>query len=195
MNLDPKPNGIEILRPKSSKIWAKLCHQSGLGIRDSLRSMCTYPVPIGWFIQQWWGNLPSIHVTTWQPGSQLPTSMSLSAKEYLSYPERSRELQFYLTTVQKGSLIQNGFSLVSSYRIKQVQAFSSSFFHRSCVELWQRLSRSKQWPLSSTSTPLTVNVTLVQLHPQSHWLAQTLIGSNSGWLQCPAELSLQILVV
>lgn len=64
-----------------------------------------YPVLVGWFIQLWWGKLPSIHVSISQPGSQFPMYMSRSAKLDVSYPGRSWELSLYLTTIQNGSFI------------------------------------------------------------------------------------------
>jgi hypothetical protein len=68
-----------------------------LGIEDVLRNMTlwyAYPVPIGWVIQLWWGNLPSI------------------LNQDVGYPRKSWELKLYLTPTQDGSSVQNGFSLV-----------------------------------------------------------------------------------
>jgi hypothetical protein len=51
-----------------------------LGIEGFLSNIVlwfAYPVSSGWVIQLWWGEMSSIHVSTCQPGCQLPTYHSL----------------------------------------------------------------------------------------------------------------------
>lgn len=47
------------------------------------------------------GDLASIRVSTRQPGCQLPTHVSLSANNVISYPGKSQEPKLYLTFTQK----------------------------------------------------------------------------------------------
>lgn len=61
------------------------------------------------------------------------------------------------------------------------------FLHTSCMVLWQRALRSRQRHLSSSSLPLTVNVTLKTVTQSKPRLAQVLTGSTSGWLQVLLE--------
>lgn len=47
------------------------------------------------------GDLASSRVSTRQPGCQLPTHVSLSANNVISYPGESQEPKLYLTFTQK----------------------------------------------------------------------------------------------
>lgn len=90
-------------------------HQWGLNDRalsQNISLWYTYPLLIGWFIQQWWGDLPSIRVSTRMSVIHLQISPCQAG---VSYPGRSQTLKLYLTPIQNGSYIQNGFGLVPSY--------------------------------------------------------------------------------
>jgi hypothetical protein len=73
-----------------------------MGLLRNMSWWNTYPVPIGCVIQLWCGDLQSIsNISTVQLECQ--------------FPRRSWELNLYLTPVQNGSFIKNGFNLVPSY--------------------------------------------------------------------------------
>lgn len=83
----------EFYRAVTHKIHKHLCQATGTasytsGFMDKWlpRNISLWPnycVLVGLFTQLWWGNLPSIHVSTSQTGCQLPMYKSLSTLVYV----------------------------------------------------------------------------------------------------------------
>jgi hypothetical protein len=133
----PRQNVPELLSLKATNICAKLqlpfSTNQDLGIGDVVGNMSlwyTYPVPIGWISQLWWGDLPSIHVSTCQPGCQLPTYMSLSAKWDVSYPGKSWEIKFYLTPYSKWFQFISFLQLLSLFPWQDVESYMRTLWAR-----------------------------------------------------------------
>lgn len=104
LNSDPLPPNqyvTDFLSLKTTNIWAKLqSHDLGTSLGTCLcGTLILFPL-VGLFNC---GRVTCLAFT-----SQI-------ANQGVNYPERTWELKFYLTPIQNGSFIQNGFSLVPSY--------------------------------------------------------------------------------
>lgn len=119
-------NFTELLSIKPTNIHAKLQLQlhilQDLWIGDFPRNISLWPnywVLIGLFIQLWWGDLPSIHVSTCQTGWQLPMYMPLSTHVYV----------FYQGGLEKFSIIWPIlFKIETLFKMASVWPFLTAYF-------------------------------------------------------------------